>query len=240
MKPVYNSPFVPVTLWDRGRMKKRWLEGTAAWRHEWFRKRVKIRLGWFLIPAFAFLLILIPTSLAFTISYTTPRTCLGCRSLVFLVYTCAQVPIIAASTWWTYRSDTDPIRTIRGTLRSPTALSVALLLVSAFVAALVLGASLFASFTGTVLQLTGTLSNCVCSIPAASWLSRGRLGELINLASDTAQHRMWSFLWSACGYATVSFMAVMTYLGWWCQMVLRRKLYVEISKLSEGLELGRD
>ncbi|OAA56333.1 hypothetical protein SPI_07944 [Niveomyces insectorum RCEF 264] len=79
MSPMYDSAFTPVTLWDRGRMKKRWLQHTAAWKARcWLRAKLSIRplTGLFLIPLFAFLLVLIPTALAFMISYTTPKICL--------------------------------------------------------------------------------------------------------------------------------------------------------------------
>lgn len=79
MRRVYHSPFMPVPLWDRGRMKQKWIESTRSWKASWFRDRIRIRIGWILIPATAFLLIFIPSCLAFIISYMTPRVCLGCR-----------------------------------------------------------------------------------------------------------------------------------------------------------------
>jgi hypothetical protein len=79
MSPVYHSQFMPVPLWDRGRMKRMWVESTNAWKQQWFRDRIEIRIGWIMIPVTAFFLILVPTALAFTVSYTTPRICLSCR-----------------------------------------------------------------------------------------------------------------------------------------------------------------
>ena len=80
MSPVYHSQFMPVPLWDRGRMKKMWVESTDAFRgQEWFRRRISIRIGWILIPLTAFSLIFVPSALAFAVSYTTPRICLSCR-----------------------------------------------------------------------------------------------------------------------------------------------------------------
>ena len=79
MSPVYHSQFMPVLLWDRGRMKRLWVESTNAYTKQWFRKRINIRIGWILIPLTAFFLILVPSVLAFMVSYTTPRICLGCR-----------------------------------------------------------------------------------------------------------------------------------------------------------------
>jgi len=79
MSPVYHSLFMPVPLWDRGRMKRKWIESTNGSGQEWFRERIEIRFGWFFIPVTAFFLVLVPSSLAFIVSYNTPRICLSCR-----------------------------------------------------------------------------------------------------------------------------------------------------------------
>jgi hypothetical protein len=78
MSPVYDCSFMPVTLWDRGRMKKRWLD---EMRNDGLRGRLRLRplFGCVLIPLFAFILVLIPTAMAFVISYSTPKICIGCR-----------------------------------------------------------------------------------------------------------------------------------------------------------------
>lgn len=92
MSRVFEAEFMPVALWDRGIMKKRWLERTTLQpsnnRASPGRKSGCIRPGqpelqplfrWMLVPLSAFLLILYPTTLAFVISYTTPRICISCR-----------------------------------------------------------------------------------------------------------------------------------------------------------------
>ncbi len=82
MTSVYDSVFMPVTLWDRGRMKTRWLRRTDAWeRHAWLQRRLTIGplTALVLIPLAAFALVLVPTALAFLVSYTTPKICVSCR-----------------------------------------------------------------------------------------------------------------------------------------------------------------
>lgn len=76
--------------------------------------------------------------------------------------------------------------------------------------------------------------NCLCAIPAAAWL-RDRDAARFNLATDTAEHRAMSAYWSACGYAAVGFVSVLTYVGWWYQRVLRRRLLRGIGVLGGGV-----
>lgn len=85
MSPVYEStPFLPVSIWDRGRVKRSWIEETAAWKlNTWFQKQVELSaIGFSVIPIISFLLILLPSSLAFFVAYTTPRVCVSCRFVV--------------------------------------------------------------------------------------------------------------------------------------------------------------
>jgi hypothetical protein len=44
MSPVYtDTPFLPVSLWDRGRMKRAWIENTEAYeQNEWFKQRMEM------------------------------------------------------------------------------------------------------------------------------------------------------------------------------------------------------
>lgn len=82
MSPMYEGSFMAVTLWDRGRMKNRWLEDTSAWdSRSWLREGLqeRLRVPLAVIPFFAFLLVLFPTFLAGLISYTTPKICVSCR-----------------------------------------------------------------------------------------------------------------------------------------------------------------
>jgi hypothetical protein len=82
MTPVYeDSPFLPVSLWDRGRMKREWVESTNAWRSQvWFRRRTELsKLRFSIIPLIAFFLVLVPSLLAGIVSYSTPRVCVSCR-----------------------------------------------------------------------------------------------------------------------------------------------------------------
>lgn len=84
MTPVYKSVFMPVTLWDRGLMKKRWLQHAGAWETKrWFRMRLEIRpfTGLFLLPLSAFVLVFIPSALAFLVAYSTPVICVSCRQV---------------------------------------------------------------------------------------------------------------------------------------------------------------
>ncbi len=103
-------------------------------------------------------------------------------------------------------------------------------------AALAVVGAISAAFAGTVLQLLGVYGNCVCSIPASTWLAprAARDAVLINLATDTLLHRQMSVYWSAAGYAAIGFTCATTYAGWWYQRSLRHRLEGEIQRLGEG------
>jgi hypothetical protein len=87
MSPIFESSFMPVTLWDRGKVKRAWLrQGEALKQSERLQDMVELRrkrwfVGWLVIPGLAFMLIFVPTSMAFMISYTTPKVCISCRSV---------------------------------------------------------------------------------------------------------------------------------------------------------------
>ncbi|EPE07591.1 cytochrome mitochondrial [Ophiostoma piceae UAMH 11346] len=233
MTPMYDSAFMPVTLWDRGRVKKRWLEQTSVWQTKsWLRRRIKIghATSLVLLPLVAFLLVLVPTALAFLVSYTTPKICISCRSITFLIYITSQVVLVAANTWRAFAdSDVSFFWTKHTHLATNIATAVAALMI-----AFAMTGSLFTAFVGTTLELLGVYGNCVCSIPAGKWFSPDRDAIQINLASDTLLHRQMSMYWSASGYIAIGFIMSITYLGWWYQRVLRRRFEGEISRLGEG------
>jgi hypothetical protein len=89
MSPVYEyTPFLPVSIWDRGRVKRLWVEDSDAWRHnEWFQKLVELgAISFSVIPLLSFFLILFPSGLAFMVAYTTPRVGVSCRLVILLLW----------------------------------------------------------------------------------------------------------------------------------------------------------
>ena len=53
----------------------------------------------------------------------------------------------------------------------------------------------------------------------------------MNLAADTEADRHASLHWQKAGYTALIFLAVVTYLGWWCQCYLREKFIERVKHL---------
>ena len=81
------------------------------------------------------------------------------------------------------------------------------------------------------MHIIGTYHNCLCSIPATSWLTT-RDSEMINLPTDTAEDRDASKYWATCGYVAIGFMALVCYVGWWYQRYLRRRFMQRVDSLA--------
>lgn len=246
---IYDSPFQPVPMWDRGCMKKCWIERTNVWTapgSDWFKRKVMIgRAGYFWIGIFSFLLIFAPALLGFIVSYYTPRVCLSCRSLTFLVYTsCQSVLIIVATFRSAFYQNTgahmDSIWTEveRSFKRAKgenwslwTVIRVIWLALTAFITLVAVCGSIFTSFAGTLMQIMGVYRNCNCFIPVNTWF-RNPDAELINLASDTQEMRDSSKYWKTTGFAAIGFLAAVCYIGWWYQRYLRRRFEERIFDLA--------
>lgn len=84
---TYETEFQPVSLWERGSNKMKWIRKSEAWRKDAaFRKLMEITpAGWFLkifLPSLA--LVVLPPASGGIVAYFTPPAGLGCRSLSFL------------------------------------------------------------------------------------------------------------------------------------------------------------
>lgn len=245
-KSVYQSPFKPVTLWNRGCMKKSWIENTAAYRAEdngrlWFRKQVELSaMTYILIGISAFALVFLPSCLAIVVAYNTPRICFSCRSVTFIFYTVCQLVLIVIATLRSYLySGNDSSETqangsafgqsIEDQGRSRHRLR------GLFLAALSIPAFLGAIFTGfasTLMQLVGVYRNCYCEVPASAWFSSHGNDEWIDWATDTQLARDQSKYWVRTGIASIVFMLVVTWTGWWYQRYVRHLLEDKIRKLA--------
>lgn len=97
------------------------------------------------------------------------------------------------------------------------------------------------------MQITGIFQNCVCA--SNGYWSFGSTAT-VNLAADTEADRDASLHWQKAGYTALIFLAVVTYLGWWCQRYLREKFVERVKHLvpkeptddsthSKVIDLGR-
>lgn len=87
---------------------------------------------------------------------------------------------------------------------------------------------MFTTFAGTLMQITGIFQNCLCA--SNGYWSFGS-DSTVQLAADTEADRGASLHWQKAGYAALIFLAVVTYLGWWCQRYLREKFMERVKHL---------
>lgn len=235
---IFDTPFQPVPLWDRGCMKKSWLERTAIWSNPdlvWFKPELRLTKKEFIwIGVSAWLLIFAPTLMAFLVSYSTPRICVSCRSFTFALYLgCQTILIIAATLRSRYYQLPIPNPSNRIRTKLSRLISLARDTITYFFPVLAINGSVFTGFVGTLIQIIGVFRNCTCSTPVSSWLSPSWGEELINVANDTQEQRQSSKYWLWTGVAAIVFMSVVCYGGWWYQRYLRSRfaeILVELTR----------
>jgi hypothetical protein len=229
-------------------MKKSWVQHTRVWtadENEWFKKKIDIGYkGYCWIGFLSFLLVSTPAALGFIVSFFTPRVCLSCRSLTFLVYAACQTVLIIVATWRSYfyqhlGPDVNNILTeirrsfnrITGNLDVWSIVGAGWFLVTVVVTLAAIGGSIFTGFAGTLMQIIGVYRNCKCYIPASTWQYNPG-AELINMATDTQEMRNSSKYWEGTGIGAISFLAVVCYMGWWYQRYLRRRFEERVTELG--------
>lgn len=97
-------------------------------------------------------------------------------------------------------------------------------------------AAVFTTFAGTLMQVSGIYQNCLCA--STGYWSFGSTST-VQLAADTEADRHASLDWQKAGYTAVIFLAVVAYLGWWCQRYLREKFIDRVKHLVAEDPSGR-
>ena len=147
---------------------------------------------------------------------------------MFQVYASAQLTFTALSAWSHFKAShdqefRDAHRWLNRMRRKWVGVSVAVLfLLPAWVAAI------FTTFAGTLMQITGIYNNCLCA--SSGYWSWGSTST-VQLAADTEADTQASLNWQKAGYTALNFLAVVTYLGWWCQRYLREKFVERVKHL---------
>lgn len=100
---------------------------------------------------------------------------------------------------------------------------------------LAIGAAIFTTFAGTLMEIIGVYHSCLCGVSATAW-GRNIDSAILFLASDTAGLRASANLWSRCGYAAVVFMSIMCYIGYWYQRYLREKFILHLEEIKMQYE----
>ncbi|KAI9773727.1 MAG: hypothetical protein M1839_002025 [Geoglossum umbratile] len=236
---TYESRYRPAWMWFRGRSKR-----------DWTRKTLDTYLGdlkapdidmaqfskvtrlsnsdWATVYGIVCVLLLLPFSLAFITSYSTPLVGLSCRSATFLVYALSQVWLIALWTLtfskhahrpsWCYQWYSKPSWCY------------------AWYALAILGgtAAVFSALGGTMMQIMGLYRNCLCQLPMQYWRDRRHTPLLVvsvNSVDDIHQARTY---WTGTGSGGVAFLGLICYSGWWYQ----RRLKGVFRELVENIDVN--
>ena len=233
---VYESRYMPSWLWFRGCSKRLWIDEILAdWkertasmtaadeeidRHHFeidrdqLKRKMKMSVGdWMTVGVYAWILVVVPSVLAFLTSFYTPKVGLACRSLTFLVYILAQLWLLVLWTWYLSHSHMDQRK-----LHTPST-NRRTKYVWYFCFALGVSAAVFTAIGGTMMQIMGVYQNCLCDIPISEWHDANAQFTISdNFARAIEAANTW---WKGTGAIAAAFLGFICYLGWWYQRRLR-------------------
>lgn len=204
---VYGTEFQPVSLWDRGSNKMKWIKNTQAYNSldRRFKELMQITpLGWILkifLPAL--ILIVLPAASGGVVAYFTPPRGIGYRSLSCAIYGGCQ---LASTILSAIRIAVDD-----GSYGRPLQYFFTGWRFTALNAIFWFG-SFMGCVAGYVLQTVGVYRNCVCSADARYWWDLGRINPMINLASDTQDSKSSSIYWVWMG-SVATWWSLLMWLG---------------------------
>ena len=236
LKDIYDSELYPVSMWDRGVTKYKWLRNTTAWqnpqgaRQSLFRNSIEIGpWGWVTITTSTVLLIAAPCMLSWSDDYFIPFPWLGCLSLLYVIYLGTQIWLTLAAlvlSYWKlpFHDVWRPWQSLfkkvprsyywRACLLIFTSISGA----AAFVAANI-------TVFGTIFQFFGIFNNCFCGRPVSTWWGPPSESPVFFQSYFTPAYNNYinevatGLVWSAA-----SFTCFVCFIGWWYQRALRYTL----------------
>ncbi|KAI0910797.1 hypothetical protein F4823DRAFT_637240 [Ustulina deusta] len=237
---AFGGRFRTVKLWKRGLNKRQWVQEAV---NDYEASMTLHRLGRGIgaeelraqltlnaqdcsyVAVSALFLVLAPTSLAFLVSYNTPRAGLSCRSVAYLVYAISQV---CEMILWSLAA--------RLRVRYGTRWSEAAPIAKHFCwygQVFVGFFAVFAAVGGTTLQLLGVYRTCFCQVPAIYWPYLGGPDAYfpISTNSQTAIEVAEAW-WTVTGSTSVGLISIITALAWWHQRRLRKIFKEEADKLE--------
>ncbi|KAI0402795.1 hypothetical protein F4802DRAFT_608492 [Xylaria palmicola] len=240
VETAFEGRFRTVKLWKRGLNKRQWVQEAV---NDYEASMTIHRLGKGVavdelraqltlnaqdcsyVAVSALFLVLAPNSLAFLLSYHTPRAGLSCRSLAYLVYAISQV---CEMTLWSLAAR---LRIKYGNQWSEAA-PVAKRFCwygQVFVGFF----AIFAVVGGTMLQLLGVYRNCLCQVPATYWpyLSGPEAHFPLSTNSQAAIEAAEAW-WTITSSTSVGLISIVTALAWWHQRRLRKVFRDEADKLE--------
>lgn len=250
---TYETPFQPVSMWQRGSNKRLWLDSITATGTDvieqtkvLLRIRHDVTIGlWgymFLIFVPTAILIGLPPAAGAFVAWKTPPIGWGCRSLTLVIYAACQLIMIVAQEARNYLSQCHQLfpwsKTCYTSRRERLASHIAQLFsivesgirwipqVSLVVFCFL---SAFTAVGGTIMQIAGVYGNCFCYVNAQMWF---RLDEaFVNVASDTFDQRHSSKNWITMGVVATGFMALCSYFGWAYQRAIRAQYEKHVEML---------
>lgn len=245
----YDSRYKPNWVWQRGRMKKIWIEricydqttapdGLAA--------KMTMKPGdWMVVGFFAYSMVLIPSILAFLTSYYTPVVGLSCRSLTFLIYEICQLYLTVLWIWDIHSTYLDsngaphtPVTRIpwlHGSVRHNWQAYVWWPNVLAGGAC-----AIFTAIGGTMMQIMGVFRNCLCTLPVRYW-RRSAFDTEFPISTNSAEAiQNAATYWKGTGVTAVTFLVFISYVGWWYQRRLRYQFKLLVDQIDSHAEENRN
>ena len=230
---TYDSRYLPVSIWNRGRNKKAWATRLSLiWKQRLgtnftkppadFEARIHMNTGdWIWVALLSSTMIVVPSVLAFLTSFYTPEVGLSCRSMTTLVYMLSQFVLM---TLWIFDIETSFVDS-GGQEHTP---CTRLPWVKAhncrhcswlpyvwypwaFVA---FAAAVLTSMGGTLMQVMGVFRNCRCSVPMSYW--RHPENAMVVVSSNTRDEIYFARnTWTATCASAIAFLGFVTFVGWW-------------------------
>ncbi|KAH0545441.1 hypothetical protein FGG08_000442 [Glutinoglossum americanum] len=227
---VYESRYRPAWMWFRGRSKRDWTRklldtysivssSGSDIDMEQFRKATELSISdWVTVFVIVGLLILVPFSLAFTTSYSTPVIGLSCRSMTFLIYALSQLWLVAL---WVLTFSLYIHHPYWGYFWYPL---------------VVFGGcgAVFTSIGGTMMQIIGVYRNCKCLLPIQHW---GNPNDQTMLTiSKNARETIVeaNTFWKGTGGGAIAFLGLICYSGWWYQRRLKGVFRELVEKIDQS------
>ncbi|KAI0456478.1 hypothetical protein F5B21DRAFT_513318 [Xylaria acuta] len=240
VETAFEGRFRTVKLWKRGLNKRKWVqEAVNDYEHSMTLHRLgkgitprKLRARLTLnaqdcsyVAVGSLFLVLAPSSLAFILSYHTPRSGLSCRSLTYLVYAISQVCemvlwSLAARLRVKYGNEWSEVTPIAKRFCWYGQIFVGFF-------------AIFAAVGGTILQLVGVYRTCPCQVPATFWPYLNSPEAYFPLSSNSqAAIEAAEAWWTVTGGTAVGLISIVTALAWWHQRRLRKVFRDEADKLE--------
>ncbi|KAI0863832.1 hypothetical protein F4860DRAFT_511721 [Xylaria cubensis] len=237
---AFEGRFQTVKLWKRGLNKREWVQEAV---NDYEDSMTLHRLGKGITPrklramltlnaqdcsyvaVGSLFLVLTPSSLAFILSYHTPRSGLSCRSLTFLVYAISQVCemilwSLAARLRVKYGNQWSEVTPIAKRFCWYGQVFVGFF-------------AIFAAVGGSILQLLGVYRTCLCQVPATFWPYLNDAEAYFPLSTNSqAAITAAEAWWTVTGSIAVGLMSIVTALAWWHQRRLRKVFRDEADKLE--------